>query len=71
MQKTDNIGIIAGWVEHFNTLWNRKSSIPEEANATHPQLQENNFLGAPPSQDEAITALKQTTSGKAPGADGI
>ena len=50
---------------------NRDSTTSDEVIAVLPQLPENDTLVAPPAHEETIKALKQTTSGKAPGADGI
>ena len=58
-KKTD---ILAPWHEHFGSVLNRESNISDEAIASLPQL---------PVKKSALKALKHTSPGKAPGADGI
>ncbi|KAL8624036.1 hypothetical protein ACOMHN_041626 [Nucella lapillus] len=67
----DKTCILACWAEHFNALLNRDSSISEEVIAALPQLPVKEPLADPPSSVGTTKALKQTTSGKAPGADRI
>ena len=59
------------WAQHFNQLLNRQSTISEDAIAVVPQRQVIKELDKPPTVDETIKAIKQLSSGKAPGEDGI
>jgi len=68
---TEKTDILAHWAEHFKSVLNRDSTISEEAIASLPQLQLKESLSDPPTSAEVIKAVKQTTPGKAPGADGI
>ena len=68
---TDKAEILTRWAEHFNSLLNRPSSMSEEALDAIPQRQVLGELELPPSLHEVTKAIKQTSSGKSPGADGI
>ena len=59
------------WAQHFNQLLNRQSTISEDAIAVVPQRQVIKELDKPPTVDETIKAIKQLSSGKARGEDGI
>ena len=68
---TDLSDITGRWREHFNILLNQQGSARGNATATlvvHPTRHE---LDEPITADEVAKALKQTRSGKSPGADGI
>ena len=67
---TEKADILARWVEHFNSVLNRESTISEEAIASLPQLPVKESMADLPTSAEVAKALKQTTPGKAPGADG-
>lgn len=68
---TDKAEILTRWAEHFNCLLNRPSSMSEEALDAIPQRQILKDLDLPPLLHEVCKAIKQTSSGKSPGADGI
>ena len=68
---TDKAAILTRWAEHFNTLLNRPSLMSEEALNAIPQRQVLKELDLPPSLDEVTRAIRYTSSGKSPGADGI
>ena len=68
---TDKGEILARWAEHFNSLLNRQSIISDKAIDGTPQLPVMEGLGIEPSNAEVITAIKQLSTGKAPGQDGI
>ena len=68
---TDKRDILSRWAEHFNSLLNRHSEISDEAIDSLPQLPPDDSLANLPTGAELRKALKQTTSGKSPGADGI
>ena len=55
------------WAQHFN----RQSTISEDAIAEVPQRPVIKELDKLPAVDETIKAIKQLSSGKAPGEDGI
>ena len=59
------------WAQHFNQLLNRQSMISEDAIAEVPQSSVIKELDKSPSLDETIKAIKQMSSSKAPGEDGI
>ena len=59
------------WADHFNTLLNRPSNISEEVIEDTPQLPVLEKLDSEPSCAEVAKAMKQLSSGKAPGQDGI
>ena len=68
---TDKADILVRWAEHFEKLLNRESQMCEEAIEALPQLPVKDTIADPPTIEEVEKALKQTTPGKAPGADGI
>ena len=59
------------WREHFSTLLNRPSSVSNDALEQIPQRPTIDSLDLPPTLDEVKKAISQTSSGKAPGMDGI
>ncbi|XP_076044760.1 uncharacterized protein LOC143027364 [Oratosquilla oratoria] len=63
--------ILERWAEHFNNVLNRPAQINDEAIARLPQVPTNNDLDDPPSEDEICQAIKQMSTGKAPGSDAI
>ena len=68
---TDKKQILERWADHFNSVLNRPAAINDEAIARLPQLAINQELDAPPSNEKVSKAIKQMTSGKAPGPDAI
>ena len=68
---TEKTDILARWAEHFSSVLNRESTISDEAIASLPLLPVKESLADPPTSAELAKALKQTSPGKAPGADGI
>ena len=68
---TDKKQILERWADHFNSVLNRPAAINDEAIARLPQLAINQELDAPPPNEEVSKAIKQMTSGKAPGPDAI
>ena len=68
---TDKKQILERWAEHFDSVLNRPAVINDEAIARLPQVTINTELDAPPSYEEVNKAIKQMTSGKAPGPDAI
>ncbi|KAL8594077.1 hypothetical protein ACOMHN_016456 [Nucella lapillus] len=59
------------WREHFSTLLNRHSTDSNEALDQIPQRPTLDSLDLPPSLEEVHKAIQLTSSGKAPGKDGI
>ncbi|PFX31654.1 Transposon TX1 uncharacterized 149 kDa protein [Stylophora pistillata] len=59
------------WREYFSILLNRSSTVSNEALDQIPQRPTIDSLDLPPSMEEVQKAIKQTSSGKAPGKDGI
>ncbi|XP_063594922.1 craniofacial development protein 2-like [Penaeus indicus] len=68
---TDKKQILQRWAEHFHSMLNRLVGTNDEAVARLPQLATNQELDTPPTQEEVNKAIKQMTSGKAPGPDTI
>uniref|UniRef100_A0A8C7WPE7 Reverse transcriptase domain-containing protein n=1 Tax=Oryzias sinensis TaxID=183150 RepID=A0A8C7WPE7_9TELE len=68
---TDKNKIVERWAEHFNGVLNRPSSINDEAIQRLPQVDINPDLDIIPSEDEVAKAIKQMSTGKAPGSDAI
>ena len=62
---------LARWVEHFEGVLNRESTISEDAISQLPQSPIIEEMSNPPTIIEVTKAIKQMSSGKAPGADGI
>ncbi|TWW53305.1 RNA-directed DNA polymerase from mobile element jockey [Takifugu flavidus] len=67
----DKANIIERWREHFSTLLNRPSTVDPAALNSIPQKPVVDDLDLPPSLDEVMKAIKQTSSGKAAGGDNI
>ena len=63
--------ILERWAEHFNNVLNRPAQINNEAIAHLPQVPINHNLDISPSEDEVCKAIKQMSTGKAPGSDAI
>ena len=68
---TDRDDILGRWAEHFNSLLNKQSVISDDALEGTPQLPMMDDLDVEPNQAEVAKAIKQLSSGKAPGQDGI
>ena len=68
---TEKTQILQRWAEHFDSVLNRKSAINDEAIDRMPQVATNHELDNPPTEEEVRKAIKQTSSGKAPGTDAI
>ena len=68
---TDKTAILNRWAEHFSAVLNRSADINAEAIARLPQFETNTDLDRPPSEEEVKKAIKQLSTGKAPGADAI
>ena len=68
---TDKKLILERWAEHFNSVLNRPAQINDEAIARLPQVPINHQLDAPPTTEEVSKAIKQMSTGKAPGSDAI
>ena len=63
--------ITARWAQHFDQLLNRPSTIADEAIAEVLQRPLIEELNAPPTVAETTKAIRQLSSGKAPGDDGL
>ncbi len=63
--------ITARWAQHLYHLLNRQSSISDEAIDEVPQSPVIKELDTIPTVEETAEAIKQLSSGKAPGEDGI
>lgn len=63
--------INARWKEHFCTLLNRPSTVDSDAIDIITQKPTVHCLDLPPTLEEVLKAIGQTSSGKAPGMDGI
>ena len=68
---TERDQILKRWVEHFDGVLNRRSHITQEVIDNIQQQPMKEEMSAPPTANETKKAIKQITSGKAPGADGI
>ncbi|BHF58006.1 hypothetical protein SprV_0100095500 [Sparganum proliferum] len=68
---TEKTQILQRWAEHFRGVLNRPSTISDAAIARLPQVETNVGPDLPPSLQETIRAVKQLSSGKAPGSDAI
>ena len=68
---TDKPAILNRWAEHFSAVLNRPANINAETIARLPQVETNTDLDRPPSEEEVKKAIKQLSTGKAPGADAI
>ena len=63
--------ILQRWVKHFDGVLNRPSSINYEAIERLPQVLVNTLLDAVPTLEEVRKAIRQLSSGKAPGSYAI
>ena len=63
--------ILERWVEHFNSVLNRPSSINEDAIDRLPQIECNVLLDEFPTVMETRKVVPQLSTGKAPCADAI
>ena len=63
---TDKPAILNRWAEHFSAVLNRPAYINAEAIARLPQVETNNDLDRPPSEEEVNKAIKQLSTGKSP-----
>ena len=68
---TDKEKILERWVEHFDDVLNRPSTINDEAINRLPQVPTNKALDDPPTLLETQKAIYLISSGKAPGSDAI
>jgi exonuclease III len=68
---TDKSQILERWAEHFDKVLNCQSSVSSEALDDIEQLPLLESLSNTPSLDEVTKAVKQMSSGKAAGPDGI
>ena len=68
---TDKPAILNRWTEHFSAVLNIPADINAEAIARLPHVKTNTDLDRPPSEDEVKKAIKQLSTGKAPGIDAI
>uniref|UniRef100_A0A8C5P9E5 C2H2-type domain-containing protein n=1 Tax=Leptobrachium leishanense TaxID=445787 RepID=A0A8C5P9E5_9ANUR len=68
---TEKEQILERWAEHFASVLNTPSVINDEAIERLPQVPANKSLDAVPTLDEIQTAIRQLSSGKAPGSDMI
>ena len=68
---TDKPAILNRWAERFSAVLNRPADINAKAIARLPQDETNADLDRPPSEEEVKKAIKQLSTGKAPGADAI
>ena len=63
--------ILKRWVEHFNSVLNRPSSVNDTAINRLPQKECNVLLDEFPTVSETRKAIQHLSSGKAPGTDAI
>ena len=68
---TDKPAILNRRAEHFSAFLNRPADINAEAISRLPQVETNTDLERPLSEEDVKKAIKQLSSGKAPGADAI
>ena len=68
---TDKEAILKRWAKHFDGVFNRPSSINDEAINRLPQVECNPLLDEFPTFSETVKAIKLLSSGKAPGSDAI
>jgi len=67
----DKEKILERWVEHFDSVLNRPSSINDEAIDRLPQIPLSEALDEVPTLDGTRKAILRLANGKAPGADSI
>ena len=63
--------VLDRWSEHFNGVLNLDSQFDMSVLDEIPEYVTNESLTDPPTLEEVSVSIKQLTSGKAPGADGI
>ena len=68
---TDKDAILKRWAEHFNSVFNRPSSVNDNAINRLPQIECNVLLDEFPIVTETRKAIQHLSSGKAPGTDAI
>ena len=68
---TGKNAILQRWAEHFDSTFNRESTINSKAINRMPQVPINTELAAPPTESKVSTAIKHLSRGKAPGSDSI
>ena len=68
---TDKPAILNRWADHFSAVLNRPADINTEAIARLSQVETNTDFDRPHSEEEVKKAIKQLSTGKAPGADSI
>ena len=68
---TDPSGILNRWVEHFDSVLNNPSDFDWSVLDGIPQWEVNTGLADPPTLKEVEDSVRQLTSGKAAGPDGI
>ena len=68
---TEPAQVMVRWSEHFNGVLNQDSAFDKSVLDDIPQRGVNQSLDDPPTLKEVLASIKQLTSGKAPGADGI
>ena len=68
---TEPAQVLDRWAEHFNGVLNQDSQFDRSVLQDIPQWDVNMNLIALPTLEEVLLSIKQLTSGKAPGADGI
>jgi len=68
---TDRKEALARWVEHFQSVLNQKSQFDSQVLSELPQWATATHLDDIPTVQEIQHALKEMSSGKAPGIDGI
>ena len=66
---TDKEAILKRWAEHFDGVFNRPSSINDEAINRLPRVECYPLLDELPTVSETVKAIKLLSSGKAPGSD--
>ena len=68
---TDKEAILKRWAEHFDGVFNRPSSISDEAINRPSQVECNPLLDEFPTVSETVKAIKLLSCGKASGSDAI
>ena len=68
---TEPAQILDRWSEHFNGVLNLDSTFDMSLLEEIPQWDTNMSLSTLPTIEEVLVSIKQLTSGKAPGSDGI
>ena len=68
---SEKADILQRWAEHFNSVLNQPSQFDDSVLSELPMWPTASELNVEPSTEEVLRALHQTSSGKAPGIDGI